>query len=531
MTTAQNDYKELPKNPGVYFFKDKNGTILYVGKAKNLRNRVSSYFTGKDQSPKTQVLVRNISDIDYIVVDSEIEALLLENKLIKQHSPKYNIDLKDAKTYAYILVTNEKYPRILSVRKPAKKGHLFGPYVDGGARAEVVRLCIKLFNLRVCKKLPKKACLNYHIGICTAPCINNVSEEEYSKQVKDCLEFLNGNTKPVLLRLESEMKLASDSEKYEIALEKKKQIESILHLSERQKVDLVKNYDQDVIAMLQNGTRAAIELFSIRKGVISGKKEYTFELQDDLLLDFIKIFYSSNPIPREIIVNAPFWTNENSKQSIEKYFSKIRGGNVSIFVPERGEKLSLVKLAEKNALLRIEDKVLIELQEKLILPEIPRTIECFDMSNLGSEHLVGAMTQWINGKPNKEGYRRFEIKSFSGKQNDFEAMKETVYRRYKRLKQEGSIMPNLIVIDGGPIQLDFALHALRSLGLTIPIISIAKEKEEIYTPHDPNPKQFDTKSPMMLLLRAIRDSVHNFVISYNRKKRSMKFSEEIKREA
>jgi len=520
--------KELPKNPGVYFFKDKNNSIIYVGKAKNLRNRVSSYFTGKDHSPKTQILVRNINEIEYIVVDNEIESLLLENKLIKQHSPKYNISLKDAKTYAYILVTDEKYPRILSVRKPTKKGHLFGPYVDGSARAELVRLCIKLFNLRVCKTLPKKACLNYHIGLCTAPCINNVSEQEYTKQVSDCIEFLRGNTKPVVSKLEREMKLASDNEKYEIALEKKKQLEAVIHLNERQKVDLVKQYDQDVIAILSNGSRAAIELFSIHKGVISGKKEYTFELQDDLLLDFVKLFYSSNPIPREIIVNTEFWTSENSKQSIEDYLAKLRGGQVSIIVPERGEKLSLVKLAEKNALLRIEDKILIELQEKLILPEIPRVIECFDMSNLGADYLVGGMTQWVNGKPNKEGYRRFEIKSFSGKQNDFEAMKEAVLRRYKRLKQEGTAMPNLIVIDGGPIQLDFALHSLRSLGLTIPIIALAKENEEIYTPHDEAPKRFDNSLPFMLLLRAIRDSVHNYAVSYNRKKRQMRFRDESK---
>lgn len=520
--------KTIPTEPGVYLFKDERGAIIYVGKARNLRSRVSSYFNSTEKSVKTQVLIKHIASAEYFIVDNETEALLLENKLIKQHSPKYNISLKDAKTYAYIQITDEKFPRILSTRKPGKNGTYFGPYVDGSARNELVQLSLKLFKLRSCRKLPNRACLNYHIGLCTAPCIKAVSETQYAEQVALAKDFLKGSTKPVTERLTNEMKEASAIQKFEIALEKKRQIDAIAALHERQKVDTLKNYDQDVVVIIENEHAAVIGQFSIKKGVISGKREFRFEKQEDILPSFIKLYYSGNLIPHEIILNRPAWADEQEKKAIESYLEHLRKGKVELHVPERGEKAGLIRLAEKNASLALENTILKEMQNLLILPRLPRVIECFDISNLGTQDIVAAMTQWVDGKPNKNGYRKFEIKTVQGKADDFASMKEAVHRRYKRLRDENGQLPDLIVIDGGKGQLDSALSSLTSLGLTIPIIALAKQEEEIYTPHEEIPKKFSQNSAMMLLLRQIRDSVHNFVLSYNRKKRQMRLRDDAK---
>lgn len=515
--------KQPPSSPGVYLFKDKDKNVIYVGKAKNLKSRVSSYFSGS-HSPKTQLLVKNISDADYILVDNELEALLLENKMIKKHSPKYNISLKDSKTYAYILITDERFPRILSVRKVGKKGRYFGPYTDGASRAMLVSMCIKLFKLRVCNTLPKKACLNYHIGLCTAPCINNVDEKTYLKQVESAVSFLKGDTQSTIKKLESDMKAASLELRYEVAQEKKRQIESIYILGQRQKVDLIKRFDQDIVALVRKENRAIIELFSISKGVISGKKEFIFDYDEGIFEEFIKAYYSSNYIPSEVIVNIKF----DDLEAIEKYLSSFKGAKVQITLPQKGEKLSLVRLAEKNAQVDNSDRALVELQEKLNLPAVPRNIECFDISNLGYDYVVAAMTSWVDGKPNKSGYRKFKIRSVEGKNDDFASMGEVISRRYRRLLEEGHIMPDLILIDGGLGQLDSALESLNRLGVSIPIIALAKQNEEIYIPGSNTPLVFEKNSRPMLLLRSIRDSVHKFVLGYNKKRREMRLREEFK---
>lgn len=520
--------KVIPKEPGVYFFKDSKNKIIYVGKAKNLKNRVSSYFSTANHSAKTIALVQNIASIDYIIVDSEFEALLLENKLIKQHDPKYNIHLKDAKTYAYILLTNEEFPRIVSTRKTNKKGNYFGPYTSGSARNELIHLAIKLFKLRVCKNLPTKACLNYHIGLCTAPCIKKIDGSNYQLQVKEAINFLKGNTAQIVQELKEEMQQASSAHKFEIALEKKRQIEAIHHLNQKQKVDILKNFDQDVVAIKTIGGKSVIELFSIKKGVISGKKEFRFDAKEDLFAEFIKLYYSTQLIPKEIIVNAKFWADDLEKNALEKYFSSLRGAVVNLIYPKQGEKQALIALAEKNALAQIENVALKELQEKLSLKELPEIIECFDISNLGSQFIVAAMTQWINGAPNKQGYRKFKIKTVYGKNDDFASIKEVILRRYSRLIKENAIFPNLIIIDGGKGQLNAALESLKFLRLQIPIIALAKEHEEIYLEESSTPICFDSKTQMMILLRQIRDSVHSFALSYNHKLREMQFKEEIK---
>ncbi len=514
----------LPPDPGVYLFKDKDKAIIYVGKAVNLKKRISSYFKSQD-SAKTQLLAKYIQDVECFIVHNEVEALLLENKFIKQHSPKYNINLKDSKTYAYIVVSDEPYPKIMSTRKASTKGHLFGPFVDGSARKELIQLTVQLFKIRVCRTLPKKACLNYHIGLCTAPCIKNVDKEQYQRQVQQALEFLKGNTSSILKKLQEEMKVHSAHQHYEKALAAKRQIDAIEHLQEKQRVDLVKRFDQDVIAISHNLQKALIELFSISKGVISGKKEFSFDIEENILEQFITLYYSKNYIPAEIIVSSLFWETDTKHQALEEYLSKLKGAKVQLTYPQRGEKADLIKLAQKNAEYNSTNPILQEIKDQLILPTLPITIECFDISNLGYDYIVGGMTQWVAGRANPAGYRKFEIRGNEG-QDDFAAMREVVYRRYSRLIEEQKPLPDLIMIDGGSAHLAAALESLRKIGISIPIVALAKQQEEIYTPGESMPKQFPSNSPMMLLLRRIRDSVHNFVLSYNRKKRQMRLREE-----
>ena len=525
MDTLVTRIASLPQEPGVYLFKNEKGEIIYVGKAKRLRNRVSSYFKGKDHSPKTRVLITHIKEIDFILVDNEVEALLLENRLIKKHWPRFNISLKDAKTYAYILVTDEKFPRILSVRSTKKKGTYFGPYVDGFMRHELVQLAIKLFQIRVCEKLPKRECLNYHIGTCTAPCILNADEVQYRKQVEGAISFLKGDTKEVLDRLESEMKTSSKNLKFEIALEKRRQIDAIHTLKERQNVDRVRSFDQDVIAFVRSSSLARVALLPIKKVVVVGKKEFKFEYDEEVFQDFLTTYYSQNPIPNEIVLNVACWKDDAEKESLEGYLSKLRGSSVTLTLPKQGDKLALSKLAEKNLLGGSESTALLDIQQKLNLPQLPSVIECFDISNLGTEHVVAGMVQFKDGDPNKGEYRRFEMKSVIG-QDDFASMKEVVHRRYKRLNEENKSLPHLIIIDGGSGQLSSALSSLQELGLQLPIISLAKENEEIYLPNEPSPRTFEKNSKMMLLIRRIRDEVHRFVLGYNKKKRQMRFREE-----
>ncbi len=520
--------QNIPNEPGVYLFKDEKGEIIYVGKARNLRSRVSSYFSGKDHSPKTQHLVKHIRDHQFIIVDNEVEALLLENRLIKKHWPRYNIALKDSKTFAYLLMTDEKFPRLLTVRKPGKKGTYFGPYVDGGLRHELSELATRLYKLRTCTTLPKKACLNYHIGLCTAPCIGAATPTQYLLQVEGAKKLLSGKTEETVKQLEREMQRASAELKFEVALEKKRHLEAISHLQERQKVDLVKRIDQDIVALVKQESMAIIELLSIKRGVLMAKKEFKFEYEPEVFGNFIKMYYSQRQIPSEIIVNQAFWADEAEREALEGYLGALHQGIVALTLPIRGEKLELVKLAEKNAQVSSESRALTELKDALNLSDVPSTIECFDISNLGSEHVVAAMTQWVNGKPNKSGYRKFLIRGQSA-QDDFAAMAEAVLRRYSRLVAEKESLPNLIIIDGGLGQLNAALGSLGKLGLQIPIFALAKENEEIYLPGSSEPLRYPKSGRMMLLVRAIRDSVHKFVLNYNRKRREMKMRDEFEK--
>ncbi|TRO53433.1 excinuclease ABC subunit UvrC [Candidatus Bathyarchaeota archaeon] len=528
---STSDFKsaDIPKDPGVYLFKDEAGEILYIGKARNLRQRVKSYFSTNDKPPKTRKLVGQIRNVDWIVVNNEVEALLLENKLVKQHTPKYNINLKDAKTYAYIALTREIYPRILTSRKTSRKLESFGPYTDGFARQDLQRLVIRLFKLRICKNLPKRACLNFHIGLCTAPCIENVTATQYATQVEQARSFLSGDYEKTSESLIAQMKAASEEMKYERAMELRNHIASIKLLRERQIVDNERHFDQDLMAFKRLDGELFVVQMGVRKGVLLGKKDFSIDFSPHVKQEFLKAFYSANLIPREILLNQSCWQGSSEKKALEEFLSTKRGGPVSIAIPRKGEKLGLIRLAEKNIEYTLNrDSALIDLQNALNLPSLPRIIECFDVSNLGYEHIVSGMVRFTDAKPDKSNYRKFKVK-FTDRQNDLAAMNEVITRRYGRLIEEHKQLPDLVVIDGGPGQVTAAHSAIKSLGLQLPLIGLAKKHEEIFLPNESTPLQFNRSSRMMLLLRQIRDVTHNFSIRYNRKRRQMKMKEEFQK--
>jgi len=516
----------VPADPGVYLFRDENSEILYIGKAANLRQRVRSYFSNNPKPPKTQKLVARIRSIDWIIVNNEVEALLLENKLVKQHTPKYNINLKDAKTYAYIALTREPFSRILTSRKTSIKLESFGPYTYGFTRQDLQRLVVRVFKLRVCRKLPKRACLNYHMNLCTAPCIGNATQEQYATQVEQARSFLTGNYEKTIQALTTQMQAASQEQKFEHALELRNQISSIRLLTEHQIVDNERQFDQDLMVFRQHGEKALVVQMSVRKGVLLGKKEFSVDLQPQVEQEFLKAFYAANLIPREILLNKPCWQDNPEKKALEQFLAQERGAPVNLTIPGRGAKFGLVKLAEKNLESALdENATLVDLQSALNLPSIPSIIECFDVSNLGKEHVVSGMTRFTDAKPDRSNYRRFKIKTFTG-QDDLAAINEVVTRRYKRLTEENAQLPDLVVIDGGPGQVAAARSALKALGLQLPLIGLAKEHEEIYMPGEPKPLRLNKYSRMMLLLRQIRDATHDLSLGYNRKRRQMKLKEE-----
>jgi excinuclease ABC subunit C len=525
------DFKsqDIPTDPGVYIYRDEAGEIIYVGKAKNLRSRVKSYFSSNDHPIKTRQLVLRIRQIEWVIVNNEVEALLLENKLIKQHTPKYNINLKDAKTYAYIALTRETYPRLQMSRKVSRKLESFGPYTEGFTRQDLQRVVVRVFKLRTCKTLHKRPCLNHHIHLCTAPCSGNVTPEQYAEQVKAARSFLNGNYEQTVEQLNLKMQEASKAKQYETALELRNQIASIHLLTQHQIVDNERRFDQDVMVFRQFGEKMLAVQMGVRRGVLLGKKEFSVDMQPQIEQEFLKAFYTTNQIPREILLNKPVWQEPAEKAALEEFLSAKRLAPVSLVIPRKSAKLELVKLAEKNLESSIDvDSALVDLQNNLNLPVLPRQIECFDISNLGTEHVVSGMVSFKDAKPDKKNYRKFKIKSFVG-QDDFAAVNEVVMRRYKRLIDEKAPLPDLVMIDGGPGQVSAAKAALQTLGLKLPLIGLAKEREEIYLPDDPVPKIFDKNSRMMLLLRKIRDATHDFSLGYNRKRRQMKIREEFKK--
>lgn len=516
------ELKTLPTKPGCYLYKDTEGTIIYVGKAKNIKKRVSQYFSKTTKDSKTQLLVKHIKSVETFVVNTEIEALLLESRLIKQHKPKFNIDLKHSERYAYIQITNEEYPRLRTIRHITKSGKFYGPFTDGTARRNTIELCKRLFKIRSCKVLPKRECLYFHIGQCSAPCINLISKEEYLENVKKAELLLQGKEDKLIDRLTIQMHEASTKMQFEHAKIYRDQIFALEHIKEKQSVEKIRSFDQDVIALVKNDEKILIQLLKIKKGIITSKKDFSFTTdQDNILEQFIQLYYSDkSTIPDEILLSQEI----EQKHLLEEYVSLQKSKKVQILTPQLGEKKELVNLAYQNALntLNKENPQLTNLQELLRLIKTPTIIECFDMSTLFGTNNVGACVQFKDGRPNKEEYRHFNIKSKTT-QDDFNAMHETVYRRYLRQKQLNQL-PDLIVIDGGPGQLNAAHQALTKLDLTyIPLIGLAKKQEEIYTMGRKKPFNFDNNLPGMKLLINIRDEVHRYVVSFHRKKRAQSF--------
>jgi len=520
------NYKNLPHKPGCYLYKDKHGQVIYVGKAKDLQKRIAQYFVKKELDPKTQLLVKNIVDVEFITTDNEVEALLLEQSLIHQYQPKYNIDLRGDIRYAYIKVTDEKFPRLITARKIDKQGRFYGPYTEGSARRMILKTLGDIFKIRTCNQMPKKVCLQYHIGRCTGPCQGFITEADYLFNIKNAERLLKGETRDIIADLSQRMKLASSKQQYELAKNYRDQITAVKLIEERQKIDVPKNFDQDVLNWLVVGNRIYFQLFNIDKGVITSRHKFTFANYSGVVEDFIKQYYSINFIPREIIVPEKL----HEQNLIAKYLQETKAKKftvsylprVDLTVPVKGEKFKLLELVKNNLEINLGlEPGVVDLQNKLGLEKLPKVIEFFDVSTLQGKYNAGAMIQMNNGRFNKNEYRKFKIK-WSEAQDDFAMIYEIVLRRYYRLVKEKSKLPDLIVIDGGRGQLNAALKALKELRLNVNICSLAKREEEIYLPNKIQPLKLDKKLAGLKLLIKGRDEVHRFVIKYHRQLRKLK---------
>jgi len=505
------DLTTLPTNPGCYLFRDSAKKIIYVGKAKNLRKRLKSYISKKEMDPKTRSLISSIASVEFFVTDTEVEALILENTLIKKHQPKYNINLKDAKTYAFIQLTDENFPRLLIARQKQSSGKYFGPFVSALERDHVLQFLNRTFALRTCKKLPKKSCLRFHLQLCDAPCIGFISKEDYDKKIRNVCFILSGKSTELLNKLRQEMTRKSQSFDFENALILRNQITAIQHLQEHQKMQRQHTFDEDIIHFLVRSGMVYLMLFNIYKGTLSTKNEFVFGFTPDFFEEFIVQYYSENPIPSEVIVP------QRLSDSLAAFLIHKRKKKVRIIVPKKGEKKQLLDLVLKNIEITFFGDVskVEELQRQLNLQEPPQVIECFDISHLSGTLMVGSMVQYRNGKPDKTNYRRFRIRTVEGI-DDVAAIAEVIRRRYTRLQQEHTALPQLIIIDGGVGQLNSAVHELENIDLKIPIISIAKQFEEIYLPGSPQALHLNKKEKALLFVREIRDEAHRFAIVYNR---------------
>lgn len=559
MFDIEEELKKLPHKPGVYLMHDKEDSIIYVGKAIDLFNRVHSYFrTGTKKSPKIQKMVTHIVRFEYIVTDSELEALVLENNLIKEHSPKYNTMLKDDKTYPYIKVTmGEEYPRVLFSRIMKKdKSRYFGPYTSAGAVKDTIELLNKLFMLRTCNKsLPKeigndRPCLNYHIKQCMAPCQGNVSREEYREQVTQALEFLNGNYGILLKELETKMKEASAAMEFEEAIRYRDLYNSVKQVAQKQKITDSNGEDKDILALAKDEEDAVVQVFFVRDGKLIGREHFYMTHvadteEEQILLDFVKQFYAGTPyIPKELMLQ----TQIEEQEILEKWLSARKGSRVYLRVPRKGTKEKLVELAKNNAKLVLsQDREKLKREEgrtigavkeiaDLLSLENVNRMEAFDISNINGFENVGSMVVYEKGKPKRSDYRKFKIRTVSGP-DDYACMKEVLTRRFlhgmeearelkeKDMDQEfGSFtkFPDLLLMDGGKGQINVALEVLDELHIRIPVCGMVKDDNHrtrgLYYQNQEIP--MDTHSEGFKLITRIQDEAHRFAIEYHRSLRS-----------
>lgn len=553
----QEKVKTLPDGPGVYLFKDASGTVIYVGKAVSLKNRVRTYLqSGSFRDPKVRLIVDRAKDLEYIVTDSEVEALILESNLIKEHRPRYNVVLKDDKSYPYLKVTvNEDYPRVFITRRVLKDGaRYFGPYTRAGAVHETLRLLKKLFPFRSCKQKEPvfrgRPCLNYHIKRCLGPCCGLVSREEYRAMIRDLCLFLEGRQEEVVKNLRARMEEAAGKLEFERAAELRDQIQAVEEVVARQKVLSSRMEDQDVIAVARGVELACVMVFFVRGGRLIGRDHFLLDApgqmsRAEVITSFIKQYYlRAEFIPQEVLVEEAL---PEELAAIERWLSDKKGSRVHVYVPRRGEKRELVEMVGKNALLALKehemersqreydaDRALGGLARALGLERVPDRLECFDVSTIQGTSTVASMVVFERGRPCKDQYRRFKIKTVQGV-DDFAAIREAVGRRFARGQEEQDLiktgqlstreagfyrMPDLVIVDGGKGQLAAARSVMEELGFGhIPVFGLAKEEELLYAPDRLEPLRLPPDSPELHLLQRLRDEAHRFAVSYHRRLR------------
>jgi excinuclease ABC subunit C len=546
--------KTLPRGSGVYLFRDAEGEVLYVGKAKSLRSRVRSYFQRGDTRVGAARLAERVTDVEVIVTRTEAEALHLEQNLVKRHRPPFNIRLRDDKSFPYIAVTlADEYPRVMFTRERHRRGVVyFGPYANAKKIRETLDVLNRVFRFRPCEG-PRPGrhsgipCLDFHIDRCFAPCIGAISKEDYAEVIDGVVGFLSGDTKTIQRQLEERMREAAADERFEEAARYRNRLFSIRHLADRQAADRRDVGTVDVIGLAIDGGQAAVQVFPLRDGKMIDR--YGFHLENvegedaqAILEAFLLEYYGSAPsIPPEVLVPAAAAETE----PLAEVLGELRGSRVVVRTPLRGEKRRLVELASENARLAVEADAAIreaarskriaaleELREVLNLESLPVRIECFDVSNIQGESIVASMTVFVDGKARNAHYRTFSIRGLEG-QDDVGAMREAVSRRFARLRrgdadESFSRMPNLVVVDGGKAQLAAALAAIEELDLPrVAVISLAKREEEVFVPGFPAPIVLDRSSPALLLLQRIRDEAHRVALRYHRLKRSTRSMETI----
>lgn len=541
----QNKLSNLPQNSGVYQFKNDKGKVIYVGKAKNLRNRVRSYFHSSVDNPKTKIMVAKVNDLELIVTDNEMEALVLENNLIKELKPRYNVNLKDDKSFPYIRVTNEPYPQIFSTRTVVKDGsRYFGPYTDVKSMKSSLRMINKLFKIRSCKywidddviaKKKIKICLDYHINKCDGPCEGLVSEKDYNAMVNQVVKLLRGKTVELISEMKEEMDEAAANLQFEKAADLRDKIEHLEIYSSKQKIVTQTNDDKDIISAAIEAKDVAATILNIRNGRLVGKRQLnlTSEKEDELENIYnavIKFYYNEYvDIPKEVILE----TEPSDHESILEWLIQKSEHTVKFVIPKRqSEAKSLLNMCKQNAILQLKEiqlqrmkkegnipYVLSALQRDLRLKKLPRKIECFDISNLQGTDTVASMVVFVDGKPKKSLYRKFIIKDVEGP-DDFASMREVVKRRYTKVKEETEEMPDLIVVDGGKGQLSVSVSILKELGFNEQeIIGLAKKLEEVFLPEHSEPQSIPKSSSSLKLIQHIRDEAHRFAITFHRKRR------------
>ncbi|WP_405267756.1 excinuclease ABC subunit UvrC [Methanobrevibacter sp.] len=528
MSTKVKSPDNLPNKPGVYIMKDDEDTIIYIGKAKSLIKRVKSYFREKLDRPKTQILMSHFDSLEYIVTNSEKEALILEATLIKKHRPRYNIQLKDDKRYPYVKITDEEFPRLVITRNVTKSGVYFGPFTDVGSVKQTVKFLKSLFKIRTCRNM-NGPCLNSQIDLCYAPCDGKISKEDYAEIINKIDLFFQGKYSIIVDNLKKEMIAAANNEEFEKAAVIRDQITSIEEIMEKQLVDFVDDdLDQDVIAIAPGENEVVVIIMPIRNGKIVGRDDFLmsgsqYDSPSEIMFSFIQQYYGYNRhIPKQILLDEDI----DEKELLEEWLSDLRGNKVKIKVPQKGVKLRLVKMAKKNAeIIKHQKKKmensLIELKKYLKLENVPHVIEGYDISNISGKFAVGSKVSFKDGKPNKKMYKHFKMETPGP--NDFAMMEELLTRRLKLIDSDPE--PDLIVIDGGKGQLGMACGVLEELNLThIPVIGIAKEFEEIYVPNSKRPIIIPKNNKALHLLQQVRDESHRFAITYHRKLRSKDIS-------